>query len=225
MQCSPKSFACKLGRKCARFSHISTSQDRKDRWTLLSRLLSDALLFWFCAYTDLFLTQVKRWRSTKRRVGYIFLRCEFTVNSRVYRANLHVYISSDTEGKTFGLPAAIAILSIMVVVNRETHSNPLDKCQVKWSYQLKAIFGAMRRARDSGFSPLHRSWASFSGQGIQCPQIADIWTGGNLPISSVCKLAPLNFCLFSDPVFSSIRDNAFPLPALACKEQCWICKE
>lgn len=146
-----------------------------------------------------------------RNAAYTFLRCEFTVNSRVYRANLHVYISSDTEGKTFGLPAVIAILSIMVVVNRETHSNPLDKCQVKWSYQLKAIFGAARGASDSGFSALHRSWVSLSGQGIQCPQIADIWTGGNLPISSVCELAPLNFSLFSHPTFSSIRDNAFRL--------------
>ena len=62
------------------------------------------------------------------------------------------------------------IRSIMAVVNSETYSNPVDKCQVKWSYQLKAIFRAVLRSQGTqDFSPFHLSCASVSGQGTQCP--------------------------------------------------------
>ncbi len=103
----------------------------------LPRLIA---MFWFCTHAHWPRNDTGQ-EVTVHVTQRIYFCDGSLVNSRVYRANLHVYISSDTEGKTFGLPAAIAILSIMVVVNRETHSNPLDGCRVKWSYQLKAIFG------------------------------------------------------------------------------------
>lgn len=122
--------------KYGRVPCVFARQERKCRWTLAS-VNSRCVVLILHAHWPRYVTGQEVTVHVTQRIDF----CDASlVNSRVYRANLHVYISSDTEGKTFGLPAAIAILSIMVVVNRETHSNPLDECQVKWSYQLKAIF-------------------------------------------------------------------------------------
>lgn len=147
---------------------------------------------------------------------------------------MHAHVHMPTQTHTLSQKEVLLVVNIW-----KEQGNSLDKCQPKWSYQLKAISSCLPAfcARDLGdFHPSIDHEASVLGQGTQCPQIADIWTQNHRkkPAISTPPLLcpdsatpPLNSCLSNDSgLFRPLKwshSGRQRAKANAIKPQCVAC--